>query len=64
MNTIIICLTIIIVTAILCITIYHIKFIDNPELPKRMRWINNDILETKRMIRDLKENGIKQNNKI
>lgn len=61
MNTIVICLTIIIVITVLCITIYRIKFIDNPELPNRMRWINNDICEIKRMIKDLKENDIKQN---
>lgn len=60
MNTIIICLTVIICSAIICVTIYYCMFISNPELPKRLHWMNVDTIAIKRICDEINE---KLNNK-
>lgn len=57
-NIIIIGLYVLAIVAILCFTIYKIKIINSPELPKRMHWMNYDIVEIKKEIKDIK-NDIK-----
>lgn len=51
----IILLAIIITISIICYTIYKIKFISHPEVPKRLLWINSDMMDVKHDIRKIKE---------
>lgn len=51
----IILLAIIIIISIICYTVYKIKFISHPEVPKRLLWINSDMLDVKHSIRKIEE---------
>ena len=53
MNLLIICVTILLIVIVVSITTYHIKFLSNPELPKRLLWMNCDITEIKGHIKSI-----------
>lgn len=55
MTAIIICSTIAIITITICITIYKISILKNPDLPKRLRWINSDIHDVKTHIKNIEK---------
>lgn len=56
MNTIIICATILLIIVVICITIVSIEFIKNPEFPRKLRWINIDIMEIKGAVKNISTN--------